>query len=230
MLGTIVNCIAVIIGGTVGIIIKKGIPERVGNSIMHALALCVMYIGISGALEGQNVLVAILSLAIGTLIGETIDLDKYLNRFANGLENKMKRKDTDDGDNLIAKGFVSASLLFCVGAMTVVGSLQSGLTGNHETLFAKSLIDGIAAMVLSSTMGVGVLLSSVFVLVYQGAITLCAGLLEPVLTEVVVNEMTCVGSLLIIGISFNMLGITRLKLMNYIPAIFLPILICYFIK
>lgn len=229
MLGTIVNCIAVIIGGTVGIIIKKGIPERVGNSIMHALALCVMYIGISGALEGQNVLIAILSLAIGALIGEAIDLDKYLNRLANGLENKMKGRGGSEDDNLIAKGFVSASLLFCVGAMTVVGSLQSGLTGNHETLFAKSLIDGIAAMVLSSTMGVGVLLSSLFVLVYQGAITLCAGLLEPVLTEAVVNEMTCVGSLLIIGIALNMLGITKLKLMNYIPAIFLPILICYFI-
>lgn len=230
MLGTIVNCAAVIVGGLVGMVVKKGISDKLGNSIMHALALCVMYIGISGALDGENVLTTILSLAIGTIIGEAVDLDKHLNSFANNLERKIKGKDAGDGDNMVARGFVSASLLFCVGAMTVVGSLQSGLSGNHETLFAKSLIDGIAAMVLSSAMGIGVVLSSLFVLVYQGAITLCAGFLEPILTETVVNEMTCVGSLLIVGISLNMLGITKLKLMNYIPAIFMPILICYFIK
>lgn len=230
MLGTLVNCATVIVGGLVGMVVKKGISDKLGNSIMYALALCVMYIGISGALDGENVLITILSLAIGTIIGETIDLDKHLNSFANNLERRIKGKDAGDGDNMIARGFVSASLLFCVGAMTVVGSLQSGLSGNHETLFAKSLIDGIAAMVLSSTMGIGVVLSSLFVLMYQGAITLCAGFLEPILTETVVNEMTCVGSLLIVGISLNMLGITKLKLMNYIPAIFMPILICYFIK
>lgn len=230
MLGTLVNCATVIVGGLVGMVVKKGISDKLGNSIMHALALCVMYIGISGTLDGENVLVTILSLAIGTIIGEAIDLDKHLNSFANNLERKIKGKDADGGENMIARGFVSASLLFCVGAMTVVGSLQSGLSGNHETLFAKSLIDGIAAMVLSSTMGIGVVLSSLFVLVYQGTITICAGFLEPILTETVVNEMTCVGSLLIVGISLNMLGITKLKLMNYIPAIFMPILICYFIK
>ncbi len=229
MLGTIVNCAAVVAGGLLGMIIKKGISEKMGGSIMHALALCVMYIGISGAMEGENVLITILSLAIGTVIGEGIDLDKYLNSFANGLENKIKGKNAD-GDNTTARGFVSASLLFCVGAMTVVGSLQSGLSGNHETLFAKSLIDGIAAMVLSSTMGIGVVLSALFVLVYQGAITLCAGFLEPILTETAVAEMSCVGSLLIVGISLNMLGVTKLKLMNYIPAIFIPIILCYFIN
>ncbi len=220
MLGAIVNCVAVILGSTIGLLLKKGLPERISTAIMQGLALCVMYIGISGALEGQNVLVVILSMAIGTLIGEGLDLDRRLEKLGNRLE-----KAAGKSDGSIARGFVAASLLFCVGAMTIVGSLQSGLTGNHETIFAKSLIDGIAAIVLASTMGIGVMLSALFVLVYQGAITLCAGFLAPLLTETIVAEMTCVGSLLIIGLSLNMLKITKLRVMNYVPAVLMPIVI-----
>ncbi len=219
MLGTWVNCVAVILGSAVGLIVKKGLSERVNTAVMNALALCVMYIGISGAFECQNILVVILSMAIGTLIGEGLDLDKRLNRLGDFLEAKVS-KNGEKGS--VSKGFVAASLLFCVGAMTIVGSLQSGISGNHETLFAKSLIDCFAAMVLASTMGFGVMLSAAFVLVYQGTITLCAGFLEPVLTEVIIAEMTCVGSLLIVGLSLNMLKITKLKVMNFVPAIFLP--------
>ncbi len=221
MLGTVVNSIGVIVGSAIGLVLKKGLPERLSSAIMQGLALCVMYIGISGALEGQNVLVVILSMAIGTIIGEGIDLDKRLDALGNRLEQAAGKKN----DGSIAKGFVAASLLFCVGAMTVVGSLQSGLTGNHETIFAKSLIDSIAAIVLTATFGIGVMLSAAFVFVYQGAITLCAGLLAPVLTDVIVAEMTCVGSLLIIALSLNMLKITKLRVMNFVPAIFMPIAI-----
>ena len=222
MIGTWVNCIAVIIGSGVGMIVKRGLSQKMNSSIMSALALCVMYIGISGAFECQNVLVVILSMAIGTLIGEGLDLDARLGKLGDYLEKKVS-KNGEKG--AISRGFVAASLLFCVGAMTIVGSLQSGISGNHETLFAKSLIDCIAAMVLASTMGFGVMLSALFVLVYQGAITLCAGFLEPVLTEVIIAEMTCVGSLLIVGLSLNMLKVTNLKVMNYVPAIFMPIVI-----
>ncbi len=225
MLGTIVNCVAVVCGSALGLILKKGLSERLSTAVMQALGLCVMYIGISGALECQNVLVAILSMAIGTLIGEGLDLDRRLE----GLGGRLEAAVCKSGDGMIAKGFVAASLLFCVGAMTIVGSLQSGLTGNHETIFAKSLIDAIAAIVLSSTMGAGVMLSAIFVLVYQGGITLCAGFLSPLLTETIIAEMTCVGSLLIIGLSFNMLKITKLKVMNYVPAIFMPIIIYWLI-
>ncbi|MBR5155852.1 MAG: DUF554 domain-containing protein [Clostridia bacterium] len=221
MLGTVVNCLAVVVGSTLGIILKKGLPERISAAIMQGLALCVMYIGISGALEGKNVLVAILSIAIGVSIGEAIDLDKRLENLGKRLESAVSK----NSDGMIAKGFVAASLLFCVGAMTIVGSLQSGLTGNHETIFAKSLIDGIAAIVLASTMGIGVMFSAVFILVYQGAITLCAGFLAPLLTETIIAEMTCVGSLLIIGLSFNMLKITSIKVMNFVPAVLMPIVI-----
>ncbi len=220
MLGAIVNCLAVVLGSAVGLIVKKGLPERISSGIMQGLALCVMYIGISGALEGQNVLVVILSMALGTLMGEGLDLDRRLENLGSRLE-----KAAGKSDGSIAKGFVAASLLFCVGAMTIVGSLQSGLTGNHETIFAKSLIDGIAAIVLASTFGIGVMLSAVFVLAYQGAITLCAGFVAPILTDTIIAEMTCVGSLLIVGLSLNMLKITKLKVMNFVPAIFMPIII-----
>ena len=128
----------------------------------------------------------------------------------------------------IAEGFVSASLLFCVGAMTIVGSLQSGLQGNHEMLFNKSMLDFVAAIIFASTMGVGVMVSAAFVFVYQGAITLLAQWVAPILSDVVIAEMNCVGSVIIIGLALNMLGITKLKVMNYVPAIFIPILLCQF--
>ncbi|MBQ7096879.1 MAG: DUF554 domain-containing protein [Clostridia bacterium] len=226
-LGTLVNCFAVIAGSGIGLLVKKGISEKISTSIMNALALCVLYIGVNGAFECQNVLVVIVSMALGTFIGEWIDLDARLDGLGQRLENSLG-KGKEKGS--ISSGFVAASLLFCVGAMTIVGSLQSGISGNHETLFAKSLIDGIAGMVLASALGIGVMLSAVFVLVYQGLITLCAGFLEPVLTEVIVCEMTAVGSLLVVGLSFNMLKITKIKVMNSVPAMFVPIAVYWGIE
>lgn len=223
MLGTIVNVIAVLIGGTVGLLLKKGLPERISDTIMGGVALIVLYIGIDGTLQGQETLVAILSIVIGGALGAWIDIDRGLNWLGDYAQKKLASK--QEGSTF-AEGFVSASLLFCVGAMAVVGALQSGLSGNHEVQFAKALIDGVTAIVFASTLGAGVLLSAAAVLVYQGGITLLAGLLAPVLSDAVVAEMSCVGSLLIIGISLNMLGLTKLKLANYLPAIFLPILLC----
>lgn len=223
LLGAIVNCAAVIAGGGFGLLLKRGLPEKLGTTIMNGLALCVIYIGVSGALKGENVLITILSITIGAFFGEWIDFDKKINQLGDWLQTKFK---SNGNSPSISQGFVGASLLFCVGAMAIVGSLQSGLTGNHETLFSKSLIDGIAAVVLASTLGAGVLLSGGLLLLYEGAITLLAGVIEPYLTITVINEMTCVGSLLIIGLAFNMLKITNLKVMNYIPAVFLPIVLC----
>ena len=224
MLGTIVNVIAVLIGGTVGLLLKKGLPERISDTIMGGVALIVLYIGIDGTLQGQETLVAILSIVIGGALGAWIDIDRGLNWLGDFAQRKLAANSGEG--STFAEGFVSASLLFCVGAMAVVGALQSGLSGNHEVQFAKALIDGVTAIVFASTLGAGVLLSAAAVLVYQGGITLLAGLLAPVLSDAVVAEMSCVGSLLIIGISLNMLGLTKLKLANYLPAIFLPILLC----
>ena len=226
MLGTIVNTIAVIIGAAIGMFFKKGIPQKLSDTMMKGLGLCTLFLGISGSLDGQNSLILIISIVVGALIGEGIDLDAKLNRLGNWLENKFKSK---DGEKIsIAEGFVSASLLFCVGAMTIVGSLQSGLQGNHEMLFNKSMLDFVAAIIFASTMGIGVMVSAAFVFVYQGAITLLAQWVAPVLSDVVIAEMNCVGSVIIIGLALNMLEITKLKVMNYVPAIFIPILLCQF--
>lgn len=226
MLGTIVNTVAVIIGAAIGMLLKKGLPEKLSDTMMKGLGLCTLYLGISGSLKGENSLILIISMVVGALIGEGIDLDAKLNQFGTWLENKFKSK--EGGKVSIAEGFVSASLLFCVGAMTIVGSLQSGLQGNHEMLFNKSMLDFVAAIIFASSMGVGVMLSAAFVFVYQGTITLAAQWVAPFLTETIIAEMTCAGSVIIIGIGLNLLGITKLKVMNYVPAIFIPILLCQF--
>lgn len=219
MLGVFVNCLAVIVGGLTGATVRRGLPERVGATVMNGLALCVIYIGISGAFKGENILLTIISVAIGGVIGEGIDLDRHLNRLGRAIERRFTR---EGEESTLAQGFVAASLLFCVGAMAVVGSLQSGLTGNHETLFAKSVIDGISALVLASTLGYGVVLSSVVLLLYQGGITISAHFLEPFLTQSVVADLTGIGSLLIIAIGLNMLRATKIKVINLVPAIFIP--------
>ncbi len=227
MLGTIVNTIAVIIGAVIGMVVKKGLPEKMADTLMKGLGLCTLFLGISGSLEGENSLILIISMVVGTLIGEGIDLEEKLNALGNWVENKFKGKNTD-GKTSVAEGFVTASLLFCVGAMTIVGSLQSGLQGNHEMLFNKSVLDFVAAIIFASTLGIGVAFSAVFVFVYQGAITLLAQWIAPFLTDTVIAEMTCVGSVIIIGLALNMLGITKLRVMNYVPAIFVPIILCMF--
>lgn len=222
MLGTIVNAAAILVGGGVGLLLKKGLPARISDAIMGGVGLVVLYIGVSGSLSGENVLIAVLSIVAGGALGAWIDLDRALNRLGERAQAAFAgRGGAQGGGSAFAQGFVSASLLFCVGAMAVVGSLQSGLTGDHATLFAKALIDGVSAM------GAGVLFSAVAVFAYQGAITLLASLLAPVLSDVAVAEMTCVGSLLIVGIGLNLLGVTKLKLANYLPAVFLPLLLVH---
>ncbi|MPM15408.1 putative membrane protein YdfK [bioreactor metagenome] len=225
LLGSMVNSAAIILGGSIGLALKKGLSDRIASAVMNALALCVLYIGVSGMLKGENILITILSMVFGTLVGEWIDLDKKINQLGDEIESRVS---SENKEHSVSNGFVTASLLFCVGAMAIVGALQSGLTGNHDTLFAKSLIDGIAAIVMASSLGIGVLLSAGLILVYEGGITLFANVLAPLLTDSVINEMTCVGSLLIVGLALNMLKLTNLKIMNYAPAVFFPILFGYF--
>ena len=225
LLGSLVNSAAIILGGSIGLALKKGLSDRIASAVMNALALCVLYIGVSGMLKGENILITILSMVFGTLVGEWIDLDKKINQLGDEIESRVS---SDNKEHSVSNGFVTASLLFCVGAMAIVGALQSGLTGNHDTLFAKSLIDGIAAIVMASSLGIGVLLSAGLILVYEGGISLFANVLVPLLTDSVINEMTCVGSLLIVGLALNMLKLTNLKIMNYAPAVFFPILFGFF--
>ena len=226
MLGTIVNTAAILLGTLLGLLLKKGLPERFQDVIMKGLALCVLLIGISGALKGENTLIAILSIAIGAIIGEIIDLDRRLNNLGQLLEARFSK---GDGEQTVARAFVMSSLLFCVGAMAIVGSLQSGLTGDHEMIYTKSMLDGISSIIFASSLGYGVVFSAVAVFVYQGAIVLLAQWIAPFLSDAVIAEMTCTGSLLIIALSLNMLGLTRIKVANYLPALLLPILLCLFL-
>ena len=223
--GALVNALAVFAGSTLGLLLKKGLPERMGDSIMKGLSLCVIYIGISGAFEGENVLIAIVSMAVGTVIGELLNLNDRMEQLGQWLQNRFQSKVSKVS---VAEGFVTSSLLFCTGAMTIVGSLQSGLSLDHSTLFAKSLIDGIAAVVLASSLGFGVMFAGVLCLVYEGGLALCAQFIGPFLTATVINEMTCVGSLLIMGVAINMLFKNKICVMNSIPAVFMPILLCRF--
>ena len=240
--GTIVNAIAVVVGSGAVLIIKAIFGNAIAKSrskgrggtfidkisaladpVMKALGLCVLVIGISGTLKGENTLVMIISMVTGTAIGTLLDLDAGINKLGKWIEDRTKGRFGN-----VAEGFVSASLLFCVGAMTVLGSLDSGLRLDHSTLYTKSILDLCSSAIFASTMGIGVMFSAAFVFIYQGAITLCAQWLAPLLSDVVVNEMTAVGSILIIGLALNVLGLTKLKTMNALPAVFIPIILCTF--
>lgn len=225
MLGVTVNALAIIVGGFLGLLVKKGVPERYSDAIMKGLGLCVLYIAIDGALEGTNVLVLIISVAIGAVVGTFLKLDEGIRALGDKLEQKFK---SGDEKSTFAEGFVTASLLFCVGAMAVVGSLDAGLTGDNSTLYTKALLDGIMSIVFASTLGVGVLFSAVLVFVYQGAIALLAGVIQPLLTDYSIAEMSCVGSVLMIAVALNMMNITKIKVMNLVPAVFIPIILCLF--
>ena len=223
LLGTLVNAAAVIVGGVAGLLIGKALNKSVADSVMTGLGLVVVYIGISGAFSGINTLVTIISIATGAIVGHLLKLEDRVVSLGKKLEEKVSK----NGDGRIAKGFVSASLLFCVGAMSITGPLDSGLRGDHTVQYTKAVLDGIGAVVFASSLGVGVLFSALFILVYQGGITLLATFIEPYLNPAIISEMTCVGSLIIMALGFNMLGITKIKVMNFVPAIFLPIALCH---
>ena len=224
--GAVINFFAVIIGAAIGLVFKKGIPEKIKNAIMTGMALCVLLIGIDGIMNDANkILVIIISIALGAVVGELIDLDKWVNLLGQRLEKGMK-KHNDNAQ--VAEGFVGATLLFCVGAMTIVGSIESGIGGSNITLYSKSVIDCFSAITLASTLGLGVIFSSFSVLIIQGSITLLAGYIQPLLTADITTQMSTIGSLLIVALSLNMLGLTKIKVMNFVPAIFLPLLLCQF--
>ncbi|MCB2356823.1 DUF554 domain-containing protein [Clostridium estertheticum] len=218
MLGTIVNSLSIIIGGFIGSSFKNKICDTYTETIMKGLGLCVILIGLKGALQVNNILLLIISVTLGTLFGEVIKIEKGIENIGALLESKVSSQSG------IANGFVTASLVFCVGAMSIMGSLESGLSKNYSILYAKSLLDGIFAIIFSSTLGIGVCFSAISVFIYQGIITLTASLMKQFLITSVVSEMSAVGGLLIIAIGANMLDIKRIKVGNMLPAIFIPLL------
>ncbi len=225
MLGTIVNAVAIIAGGLVGMMFRGGIPEKYNKTIMHAISLAVLVIGIKGALKSDDLLIVIFSLALGSLLGELIHIEDGLERVGRILEKKFSKGD----DGGFYQGFITATLIFCVGSMAIVGSLESGLTGNHQTLFAKSALDGITSIILGSSFGMGVIFSAVPILLYQGAITMAAVFVKPFLQPQVVSQMSSVGGVLIMAIGINLLGAAKIRIGSMLPAIFLP-MVWYIIR
>lgn len=217
MIAQVINGVAIAIGALIGNKLRGGISERFRSILMQAMALAVMLIGITGAIKTTDSLIVVISLAIGAVIGESINIEKRLEGMGDALKRCVKGAEAS-----FTEGFVSASLIFCVGAMAIVGSLDAGLRGEYSTILTKSLIDGITAAMLASTLGIGVTFSAVAVFVYQGLITLLAGLLQPLLTESIITEMSAVGGLLIFAIGLNMQGITKVRVGNLLPAIFVP--------
>lgn len=236
--GTLVNAVLVVVGSAIGLLLKKAIPERFKESMVQALAFATMTIGITGVinasssvieggrLSGNYIMLMVISLAVGTFIGELINIEKRLNKMGSFLEKKFSSKETE---STFAKGFVTASLVFCVGSMAILGSLNDGILHDPTILITKSILDMIMALIFASTMGIGVMFSVFTVVIYQGLITLCASFIAPVLTETVISQMSLVGSVLIMGIGFNFIYKPELKLANMLPSMFIP-LVWYIIQ
>lgn len=231
-LGTLANMAAILAGSVIGLLIKGGLKKRFQETIMHALGLAVMFIGISGALQGlftikdqgletSNMMLMIVSLALGALIGEIIDIEARLDRMGEFMKTALKVKG-EKGQNFV-EGFVTCSLLFCIGAMAIIGSLQDGLSGDASMLYAKSFIDGTCAVIFTSALGIGVLFSIIPLGIYQGGITFSAKLVEPYLSDQLISNISFIGSILIFGIGINMIFGKKIKCGNLLPAVLIPV-------
>ncbi|MEW6547344.1 MAG: DUF554 domain-containing protein [Bacillota bacterium] len=223
MTGTLINTATVIAGGTAGTLLGNRLPARVRETVMDALGLTTILIGLKMALETSNVLLLLGNLLLGGIVGELLDIDAALNRLARRLEERIFARSSGKAGTggQFARGFVTASLVFCVGPMTIMGSIQDGLTGDYSTLAIKAMLDGFAALAFASSLGMGVTFSALVVLVYQGSLTLAATWAQAILTPPMVAEMTATGGLLIFAIGLGLLELKRIRVANLLPAIFL---------
>ena len=225
MIGTLVHVAAVMLGSLLGLLLRKGLSQQLRTTLTTGMGLCVMLIGLKGAVGTSNEMLVILSIVLGGCIGVALKIEHRLNQLGEKLE---KRFASHDSDSNFGKGFVTASLMYCVGAMAIVGSMDSGLRGDHSTLFAKSILDGVSSIILTSTLGLGVMLSAASVLIYQGSIALLAQVVAPLLTEYAIQEMSAVGGLLIVGIGLNMIRKEHIPVGDLLPAIFVPLALTLF--
>ncbi len=231
-LGTIVNCAAILVGAALGLLLKNGLSKRFESTILSAVGLAVMFIGLGGALSGlltiadgalttRYTMLMVLSLVFGALVGEALDIETRLDHMGGWIKGKLPQK---LAGNTFVDGFVTASMLFCVGAMAIVGALEDGLNGNYSILFAKSVLDGVSSVVFAASLGVGVAVSILPLAIYQGGITLLSQYVKPYLSDMLIGQMSCVGSILIFAIGFNMIFGKKIKVGNLLPAIFFPII------
>lgn len=223
MMGTLINVGTVLLGSVLGLLLGKAVPDRLRVTVMQGIGLCVLIIGITSAIETADILGVIVCMVLGALIGEGLDIERRLESLGARAERLLTRGAPAEGSTFV-QGFMAASLLFCVGPMSIIGPLESGLSQNHATQIAKALMDGTASVFLAAALGPGVALSALMILLYQGAITLAAGLVSPLLTEAVIVQMSATGGVIILGIGLNMLEAAKVRVGNLLPAIFLPIL------
>lgn len=220
--GVLVNTVTVIIGSLLGLFLKKQIPEKLTSSVMVAIGLCTVAIGIGGVIKGENQLVMIIALVLGTAIGTLIDIDGKLS----SLGDKLQRKKDVGMAGTFSQGFVTASLLFCVGAMTIVGSMNAGISGDNQMLYTKAVLDLISSTMLAASLGMGVLCAAAFVFLFQGGLVALSMLLGSFLNEFAVNELICAGSVMIIALGLNLMGVTKIKVANLLPALIFVPFIC----
>ena len=226
IIATLINAAAVLLGGTIGLLFRGRIPEKFSENIIRAIGLCSCIIGIKGAIQGDLMLLVV-SLALGAFVGELLHIEDGLNNFGQWLQNKLSRKEKT---SRFAEGFVTATLLFCVGAMSIVGSIESGLRGDRTLIMTKSILDGTSSMIFASSYGVGVLFSAAVILVYQGSIEHFAGYLQTVLTDALVMQISAAGSVMILGIGLNMTLNAKIKVANLLPGlVFAAIYYCLFL-
>ena len=219
--GVLVNTLTVIVGSSVGLLLKKQIPEKLTGAVMTAIGLCTVAIGITGIIKGENQLVMIISLVLGAIIGTLIDIDGKLSKLGDKLQKKNKKENAEN--STFSQGFVTASLLFCVGAMTIVGSMNAGISGDNQMLYTKSVLDLISSSMLAASLGIGVMCAAGFVFVFQGALVALSMLLGSFLSDFAVAELICAGSVMITALGLNLLNITKIKVANLLPGlIFVP--------
>lgn len=227
MLGVIVNTLTVILGSTIGLLCKRGVPKKLTDAVMTGIGLCTIYLGIQSLFAGQNVLILIAATVLGAMVGTLLDIDGGINRLGEAVQNRFPKRDEKVS---VAEGFVTASLLFCIGSMTVIGSFNSGISGDHQMIFTKSFLDFFSSMMLSVSLGVGVICAAGFVFVFQGALVLLAMLAGSFLSASMIAEMTCAGGLMILALGLNLTGITKIKVANYLPALIFAPLFAYLVE
>lgn len=220
-MGTVVNVAAIAGGSLLGLLVGRGIKEKYQETVIYGLALCVIVLGIQMALQGQHILLTIISLVVGSILGEALGIEEKLEQVGTLLAEKFQksRKKGDAGTDAFVEGFLNASLLYCVGAMAIVGSIQDGLSGDSTTLYTKALIDGLSGIIYASNFGIGVLFSALSVGVYQGILTALAGFLGPWMSQLVVQEVAACGGLMILGIGINMTKLLKIRVGNMLPGL-----------
>lgn len=231
MIGTLINVATVLIGGGIGCLIGERFPKRIQKTVMAGLGLFTMLLGVQNFIGTENILIVLISLLIGAVIGEWLGIEEGLNGLGEQLQKKFTNQSEKSSNSTFIQGFVVASLLFCVGPMSILGSIQDGLTGDFTTLFIKAMMDGFAAIAFASSLGIGVLFSSVIVFLYQGSITLLANQVQSFITEAMITEMNAVGGALLLGIGISsLLAIKKIRIGSFLPALFIAPLMVWLVS